>query len=90
MSHSNSLKVAHGTNATDNHFFKFFLRPEQALLLPLSEQVFQVQSIVHVFTDHRDPKGVIHRFIKIVSVKLKYIGMILYFEKIDGFFLIFI
>jgi hypothetical protein len=57
------------------------------LLLALSEEVLEICSAVHILADHRNPVSVVHRFIEVVAVKLKHVGMGLDLEQLYGFFL---
>jgi len=81
------LQVAKRRNYGNNHLLQFILFPEDALLLALSEKIFEVGAGVHVLTDHGDAVCVVHRFVEVVPVELKDVGVRLHFEKLDGFFL---
>ncbi len=61
--------------------------PENTLLFALAEQVLKIGAAVHILTDHSDPIGVVHRFVKVISVKLEHVRMCLHLKKLDRFFL---
>ena len=89
MTDANTLQISQWADDWYNHLFELFLFPEYILLLSLAEHVLQILSWFHILTDHGDSECVVHSFVEVIAVKLKNIGMSLYFEKLYCFFLSF-
>ena len=81
------LKVGESTDNGDNDLLHFILLPEKVLLLAFAEQVFKVSPTVHVLAHHSNSVSVIHCFIKVIPVELKYVRVTLHLAELYCFFL---
>ena len=84
---SDTLEVRKRCNNTDQHLLKLIGLPEHVHLLPLSEHVLQVESVLDVLADNADAERVVHGLVEEVSEELDDVRMVLGFEQLHGFFL---
>ncbi len=70
MADADRLQIAQSWDSWHNHLFKLVLLPEWTGTLSLTEQVLQISSTVHVFTDHGYAIGVVHCFVKVIAKEL--------------------
>lgn len=87
VTETHRLHVRERRDQRDYHLLELVLLPEGVSLLPLPENVLEVQLVVDVLTDYAYPEGVVHRLVEEIAEELNHIRMMLGFEQLHRFFL---